>query len=110
MDFFNHSTEDDADVLPCALYEAYREGVDDYRYITTLQHWIEQTRELGRDKEAATAEAELNAVWKAIDFEKVKKVLEVRNHYDTGWTDDSFNNYRWRLAKQILSLQELSKN
>jgi len=107
MDFFNHSTEDDGDVIPCTLYEAYREGVDDYRYVTTLQRWIEQARQLGHDSQAAHAEADLKRVWDSIHFQAVKKILEVRNQYDTGWTADSFDNYRWLLAEHILSLKRL---
>jgi len=106
MDFFNHSTEDDADVLPCTLYEAYREGVDDYRYVTTLRRWIERARELGHEKEAAEAEAKLNDVRKSVDFAAVKKILKVRNNYETGWPDSRFDECRWTLAEQILALRE----
>ena len=105
-EFMNH-TADDASLLPCTIYEGHREGIDDYRYVTTLKHWIEAARKLGHDKEAAEAEADLQAIWSAINLNAVKDILIVRNQYDTGWTDDSFANYRWILAKRILTLQKV---
>jgi len=105
-EFMNH-TADDADLLPCTIYEGHREGIDDYRYVTTLKHWIAAARELGYDDEAAQAEADLKAVWGAINLKAVKEILEVRNQYDTGWTDDGFDNYRWILAKRIIRLQKV---
>ena len=99
MEFFNH-TADDASVTPCTLYEAYREGIDDGRYITTLRRWIEQARGLGRQEAADAAQKDLDFVWSSIAEQTSYK-------YDTGWADDSFDVYRWIIASRILALQDV---
>lgn len=97
-DMFNH-TSDDADVLPCTLYEAYREGVDDNRYITTLEYLIKQAKQAGLNKLADSAQDDLYLIWKAIPIQEEYK-------YDTGWNDENFDGFRLLLAKRILLLQE----
>ncbi len=98
MDFFNR-TGDDGAPIPCVLWEAYREGIDDYRYVTTLTRWIDRARELGLDERADVAAAELQAVWDAVDVQEKYK-------YDGLWEPGQFDAYRWLVARQILKLQE----
>jgi len=104
MDFFNQ-TDDDAGVLPCNRYEAYREGIDDGRYLTTLEQWINRVRALGYDKAADEAAADLKAVWDSIT---VDPPPEAHGDIATwGWSEDSLDVYRWILATRIMKLQKL---
>ena len=98
MDFFNR-TADDGSPIPCTLWEAYREGIDDGRYVTTLQRWIERAREAGLKKEADAAAAELKFVWDAIEVQEKYK-------HDGLWAAEQFDACRWLIAQQILKLQE----
>ena len=99
MDFFNR-TDDDGSPIPCAMWEAYREGIDDGRYVTTLQRWIARARARGLTKAADDAEADLRFVWNAIEpWPKYK--------YDAPWEPDSFNVYRWVVARRIIQLKQL---
>ncbi len=98
MDFFNR-TDDDGSPIPVMMWEAYREGIDDGRYVTTLQRWIERARQAGLAEQAKQAEAELEFVWNAIDVQEKYK-------YDGLWEPETFDVYRWVLARQILALQQ----
>jgi len=98
MDFFNR-TDDEGRPIPCVLWECYREGIDDVRYVTTLRRWIARAREAGRTKKADAAEKELKFVWDSIDVQEKYK-------YDGLWDPETFDVYRWLIAKQILDLQE----
>jgi len=106
MDFFNH-TDDDASVLPVTLYEGCREGIDDGRYVYTLQRWIEKARQLGHEEAAKKAEAHLKAVLDSVDVAAVRKILKERRVYDTGWRDSKFDGSRWIIAEHILRLRTL---
>lgn len=99
-EFFNHY-EPDGTPLPVVLWEAYREGYDDYRYIYTLEMLIadaKNSRKAGVAQAVSTAEKELQSVWDAI---------EVMPKYMTDglWDPAQFNTYRWQIALQILALQ-----
>jgi len=89
MDFFNR-TDDDGSPIPVMLWEAYREGIDDGRYITTLERTIARAREAGHAKLADEAQAELKYVWDAIEVQEKYK----------------HDRHRWLIARQILKLQE----
>jgi len=97
-DFFNR-TDDDGSPIPVAFWEAYREGIDDGRYITTLERTIDAARAAGHKDLADAAQADLKFVWDAIQV--MPKYKE-----ETGWEPESFDVYRWVLARQILRLQE----
>ena len=102
MDFFN-KTADDGSVLPCTLYEAYRQGIDDGRYITTLERWIERARKRGFDQHARQAQQALASIRNSISVNRENyRQLEA-----WGWTDVQLNQNRRALAEQILALQEL---
>jgi hypothetical protein len=98
MDFFNR-TDDDATPIPVTMWEAYREGIDDGRYVTTLQRWAERARQAGLAAYADEAEADLKFVWDSIQVMPKYK-------YDTGWDAEVFDVYRWMLAGRIMKLQE----
>ena len=107
---FGVHADDDANIIPTMLYEARREGRDDYRYITTLQHWAARARQLGHEDEAGKAETELKSVWSSVDIDALKDMLIVGERYDTGWSDERFDNCRQALVRRILSLQKLCEN
>lgn len=99
MDFFNRSTPD-GEPIPVAMWEAYREGIDDGRYVYTLQQLVEQAKKAGGERAelAQKAEADLRYVWDAIDVQEKYK-------YDDLWNGPDFDGYRWLLASWILRLQ-----
>ena len=100
MDFFNRR-EPDGTPIPVAMWEAYREGYDDYRYVYTLETLIAEAKHGGKPavRAAAEAEKELKGVWDAIRVQSKYK-------YDNLWSPAEFDAYRWLVARQILSLQE----
>jgi hypothetical protein len=104
MDFFNRH-EPDGTPMPVAMWEAYREGYDDYRYIHTLQAAIAEARAGGQPAAISAADAaqrELQWVWDAI------RVLP--KYKDEGlWAPAEFDVYRWIIARQIMALQEAAR-
>ena len=104
MDFFNRS-EPDGTPVPVAMWEAYREGYDDYRYIYTLEQAIASAKQSGKSAALATAahaEQELKFVWDSI------RVQEKYKHDDL-WSPAEFDVYRWLIAQQIMALAEASR-
>jgi hypothetical protein len=97
MDFFNRS-EPDGTPIPVAMWEAYREGYDDYRYVYTLQQLIEPARKAGKAAQADEAQKELDYVWNSIRVQPKYK-------YDGLWGYEEFDAYRWLIAQQIMKLQ-----
>jgi len=88
--------------MPVVLWEAYREGYDDYRYVYTLERLIAEAKESGRPAArtaAAAAEKELQAIWNAVRVQPKYK-------YDNLWSPAEFDVYRWLVAQQILALQD----
>ena len=97
MDFMVR-TADDGSPIPVTLWEAFREGIDDGRYITTLERWIERAKAAGRDDLAQAAAADLKFVWDAVE-------VQTKYKYDGMWDADAFDVCRWLLACRILELQ-----
>ncbi len=100
MDFMNRHEPDGAP-MPVALWEAYREGYDDYRYVYTLQQLVEKAKasDNAAARQAATrAEKELQYVWDSIQVQPKYK-------YDDLWPAHDFDVYRWIVAEQILKVQ-----
>lgn len=101
QDFFNRH-EPDGTPLPVVLWEAYREGYDDHRYLYTLEQLISQARQSSlpaAKNAAALAENELQEVWNAIR-------VQTKYKYDNLWAPEEFDVRRWQVARQILALQE----
>ena len=100
MDFLVRH-EPDGTPMPVTLWEAFREGHDDYRYLYTLEQLIAKARASGDADVAAAADRaqqELDWIWDRIN------VLP-RYQYDDLWPASDFNAYRWIIAEQILKLQ-----
>ena len=102
MDFMNRSTPE-GEPIPVALWEAYREGIDDGRYVYTLTQWIARAKRKGGNavKAAEQAEKDLKSVWEAIEVQEKYK-------YDRLWNGADFDAYRWLLASRIIELQEIA--
>ncbi len=100
MDFFNRSTPD-GEPIPVTLWEAYREGIDDGRYLYTLEQLVEEGKQRGGKAAAAAAEGEkeLTFLWDAIDVQEKYK-------YDGLWSGRDFDAYRWLLASRILAMED----
>jgi hypothetical protein len=96
-DFFNRS-EPDGTPIPVAMWEAFREGYDDYRYVYTLTQLLDRAKRAGKVKPAAEAQAALDTVWNAIRVQPKYK-------HDGLWNCDDFDAYRWVIAQRILKLQ-----
>lgn len=99
MDFFNRH-EPDGTPIPVAMWEAYREGYDDCRYVHTLEQAIAAARqrpEAALQQAAAAAQRELQSVWEAIR-------VQTKYKHDGLWAPAEFDVYRWLVARQILTL------
>lgn len=101
MDFFNRH-EPDGRPMPVAMWEAYREGYDDYRYVYTLEQMIAEARQNGSPaavKAASQAERELQSIWNAIRVQPKYK-------HDDLWSPAEFDACRWLVALQIMELRK----
>ncbi|NQT13521.1 MAG: hypothetical protein HQ582_12275, partial [Planctomycetes bacterium] len=100
MDFFNRSTPE-GEPIPVAMWEAYREGIDDGRYLYTLAQLVEQAKRQGGKAAqlAQEGEKELAFAWDSIEVQEKYK-------YDGLWSGVDFDAYRWLVASKILQLQE----
>jgi hypothetical protein len=76
---------------PTIYWELCREGIDDCRYVATLQRQIRQAKEQGENERAQRAE----------------RVLEPLLAADAPTIDNplAFGRYRWRIAREILDLR-----
>jgi hypothetical protein len=100
MDFFNRSTPE-GDPIPVAMWEAYREGIDDGRYLYTLHSLATEARQRSAAvaQAAARAERTVRELWDSIEMQEKYK-------YDGLWSGADFDARRWLLAQEILRLQE----
>lgn len=104
MDFFNR-TEPDGRPIPVAMWEAYREGYDDYRYVYSLQQAIERakrSRSRAARKEAAVAEKTLQFVWKKIP-------VLAKYKYEGFWSPEEMDVHRWLIARRLERLTKLMR-
>ena len=87
--------DEDGEVIPAIYWECFREGVDDARYVYTLQQAVFQ-REGSPDidcRRAVTAAKKLlQETWDAINVQQ--KYLA-----DGMWPSEEFNTRRWLLAQ-----------
>ncbi len=76
---------------PTIYWELCREGVDDCRYVATLQEHIRLARQQGNTQQAERAEAVLRPL--------IDPAGQSINHQLI------FSRYRWRIAREILALR-----
>ena len=84
------------------MWEAYREGLDDGRYLYTLRQLVDEGKRAGGPSVelALQAEEELRSLWDSIDVQEKYK-------YDDLWSGPDFDAHRWLLASWILRLQRM---
>ena len=102
MDFFVRP-DFDGTPIPVGLWEGFREGYDDMRYIYSLERAIAIAQESQSESiraEAATARKTLDVVWKAIP------VLP-QYQYQGFWSPDEMDVYRWMIAERLERLTKL---
>ena len=92
--------DDDGEVIPAAYWSCFREGVDDARYVYTLQQAITQ-RQDSTDPACQAAVRRgrqiLQETWDAIRVQP--------KYLSTGmWPSEEFHAVRWRLAAQTQEL------
>ena len=108
MDFMVRS-EADGTPLPVALWEGFREGYDDMRYIYTLQQTIADARESQSGAihaEAAEAQRVLDAVWNAIP---VLPQYQYGRGQARFWSPDEMDVYRWMIAERLERLTKVMR-
>jgi hypothetical protein len=93
--------DDNGEVIPSVYWENFREGIDDNRYIYTLQQAIWE-RENTDNKELLKLVREAKSV-----LQKLWDDIHVQEKYlNTGmWASEEFNARRWQLAQYIIKLQ-----
>ncbi|HRR34648.1 MAG TPA: hypothetical protein P5026_11145 [Kiritimatiellia bacterium] len=96
-DFFNR-TADDGTPIPVTLWEAYREGIDDHRYLFTLETAIARAEAAGRHAAASRAREVLTRILETMNIQPKYK-------HDGLWSAGAFDAWRWALAEQIMALQ-----
>lgn len=99
QDFFNR-TDDDGAPIPVTLWEAYREGIDDHRYVYTLQNQIARVSAAGHTEAATGAQAVLDLILETMNVQP-----KYKNH--GLWAPEAFDAWRWMVAEKILELQKL---
>ena len=94
--------DEDGNVVPAVYWECFREGVDDLRYIYTLQAAV-QERRASKDARCAAlikeAEGFLQSTWDRIP------VLQ-KYRYEGLWPSSQFQSLRWQAARLIESLSQ----
>jgi SLT domain-containing protein len=83
------------------LWEAYREGIDDHRYVTTLERAISRANEEGHKEAAANARATLDQILAAMN-------VQTKYKNEGLWSAETFDAWRWAIAEHILALQKLT--
>jgi len=93
---------EDGTIIPTPYWECFREGIDDAKYIYTLQNAITQRENISDpqySKEADKAKALLQEIWDTIP-------VQTKYLGNNVWDSREFEGYRWRLAQMIMKLHE----
>ena len=97
--------DENGSILPAIYWECFREGCDDYRYVSTLQQCIVE-RENSEDAECRKIVTEarkfVEDLW--LDIEVQPKYLKTEF-----WDDRQFDAYRWQAARFIEALLKYPK-
>ena len=116
---------------PSIKWEALREGIDDLKYIATLENLIKKCRLAGKNQAAEDAENLLTGIKKSFDLNMLKsKCVFLESKWDrewkdangklyasgsfnlpNGWSFEKYNEVRSQIAKKIIELKtELAPN
>jgi hypothetical protein len=83
-------------------FEWIREGIDDYKYIATLRHYIKRAKESNNTKIIESAKMAEKILESILDNVQVEI-------YQNNWPLDEYDKKRWQIAEQIVKLIELLK-
>ena len=98
MDFLNR-TDNDGSPIPAMNFLCYREGIDDARYIYTLQNRIAKARKSGALKAAAEGQKVIDDLSCAIPAQR-----RYKDHADGIWDTGTMDAWRWKLASAIMKI------
>lgn len=93
----------DGSPIPTTLWESYREGYDDLRYLYTLQQLVAKAKASSSPaapQAAVNAQVVLDAVWKAIP-------VQPQYQYESYWSPEEMDVQRWLVAEQAEKLTRL---
>ncbi|MFB3883398.1 MAG: PQQ-binding-like beta-propeller repeat protein [Armatimonadota bacterium] len=103
MSDFLVRSEPDGTPIPVALWEGFREGYDDMRYLYSLEQAIaeaEQSPSAEAKREAAEARKLLEGIWNAVP-------VRPQYQYDSAWSPEEMDVYRWMIAERLERLTKL---
>ena len=103
MDFLNR-TDNDGSVIPAMNYLCYREGIDDARYIYTLQTRIKEARKAGLTAVARQGEKVIADLSAAIPVRR-----RYKDHADGVWDTGTMDAWRWKVACMITEIDSALK-
>jgi hypothetical protein len=82
------------------MWEAYREGYDDYRYVYTCEQLVAKGKKLGGKAAKAAGEAQ-----KTLDYVWGQIRVQAKYKHEDLWEPREADVYRWMIAEQIMKLQ-----
>ncbi len=92
--------------IPTPGWEGIREGIDDYRYALTLARLIERAEDAGRNDLAAAGREALESLPSTYDMPDEPERNAGYVAWRSGLTPGTLHGWRWRMAEQIMALQE----
>jgi len=98
--------------VPTIEWEALREGIDDFRYVYTLERAIARARAEGSAQAASTAE-EAGRLLDELRDDVVSDLEEYERrklnfHTESIWPAEKYDDWRSRIARMIVRLQPLT--
>ena len=104
MDFLNR-TDNDGSPIPAMNFLCYREGIDDARYIYTLQTRVAEAEKKGLSQVAAEGKKLLKELSDAIPQQR-----RYKDHNDGVWDTGTMDAWRWKMAETITKIDNALKN
>lgn len=104
MDFLNR-TDNDGSPIPAMNFLCYREGIDDVRYIYTLQTRVAEAEKKGLSQVAAEGKKLLKELSDAIPQQR-----RYKDHNDGVWDTGTMDAWRWKMAETITKIDNALKN
>ena len=104
---FDHSAKDsvmiypgkDGEIIPTLQLETMRQGIDDFRYLVTVDELAAKALKSGR--------AEVREAGKKVQEELLRLKKEMPFFFNNDWDVRNFDRYRWRVATMGEYLQSL---
>jgi len=103
------SDEDPTQLISTLHWEAFREGIDDMRYIKTLEHLIARAEAKGVNADQAKSWLdELRAMMPRVpeDLADIEEESPLTVAISERFTGADYDQIRWRTAQEIMELQD----